>query len=208
MVYLALAPRRRYRRRDDIKALLWPELDEEHARGALNQAIHYLRAALGGAVLMSQGGDEVALDPASLWCDAVALSAAGEAQRHEEAVTRTRVLSLHGFFVEDAAPEYQEWVESERSGFRNLAAHAAVTLAAAAEQASYLAGAVRYARRAATIVPDDEAVAARLIRVLDRSGDRVGALTAYESLRQRLNREFQAAPSPETEALMAKIRSR
>src|SRR3989475_9375393 len=42
----------RSHRRDSLVALFWPELDQEHARTALRQALRVLRAALGaGAVV-------------------------------------------------------------------------------------------------------------------------------------------------------------
>ena len=47
LVYLALAPPPYFRRRDTVIALFWPELDDEHARGALRQALSYLRQSLG-----------------------------------------------------------------------------------------------------------------------------------------------------------------
>ena len=46
LVYLALAGDRRFRRRDTLVALFWPELDAEHARGALRQSLRFLRGEL------------------------------------------------------------------------------------------------------------------------------------------------------------------
>src|SRR2546428_7450745 len=37
----------------------WPELDQEHARAALRQALHGLRQGLGADVLTSRGDEEV-----------------------------------------------------------------------------------------------------------------------------------------------------
>ena len=53
-----------------------------------------------------------------------------------------------------------------------------------------------------------EAVTARLIRLLDQTGDRAGALRTYEELRERLRDEFQVAPSHETQALIGRILGR
>jgi DNA-binding SARP family transcriptional activator len=58
------------------------------------------------------------------------------------------------------------------------------------------------------LAPDDEAAVRRLMRILDRKGDRAGALRAYEAFREHLAVAFQAVPSPETEALLANIRAR
>jgi DNA-binding SARP family transcriptional activator len=56
--------------------------------------------------------------------------------------------------------------------------------------------------------PDDEAAVRRLMRILDRRGDRAGALSVYEAFRLRLAAEYGAVPSPETEGLLGSIRSR
>jgi DNA-binding SARP family transcriptional activator len=58
------------------------------------------------------------------------------------------------------------------------------------------------------MVPGDEVVVARLIRLLAQSGDRAGALREYERLRLRLKEEFQVAPSHETQALIGRILER
>ena len=54
----------------------------------------------------------------------------------------------------------------------------------------------------------DEAGVARLIALLDRQGDRAGALAVYAALERRLADEFSALPSPETRALMQALRQR
>ena len=41
----------------------------------------------------------------------------------------------------------------------------------------------------------------------ERTGDRAGALRAYDELTARLEREFEARPAPETQALAEKIRT-
>jgi DNA-binding SARP family transcriptional activator len=55
LVYLAIARPRGFHRRDTLLALLWPEQDDQHARGALNQALRHLRSALGKEVVPSRG---------------------------------------------------------------------------------------------------------------------------------------------------------
>jgi DNA-binding SARP family transcriptional activator len=207
LTYLSLAPRRRCRRRDQIVGLFWPELDQEHARGALNQAVRYLRRALGSEVLVSQGEEEIRTDENALWCDARAFASAIEAGEHEAALAVYKGQFLEGLFVEGASPAYNEWVDNERNGFRRTAGHAASELSIQAERRGDFTDAVRWARRSQAVSPDDEPVTARLISLLDRSGDRVGALRAYDALRQQLREEYHASPSRETEALVAAIRA-
>src|SRR5256885_9313159 len=52
-----------------------------------------------------------------------------------------------------------------------------------------LTTAVQLARRAAQLAPSDEATLRRLITVLDRHGDRAGALKAYEEFAEVLRSE-------------------
>src|SRR5512145_142789 len=146
LIFLALAPRRRLRRRDQIVALLWPELDQEHARGALNQSVRYLRRCLGDEVLLTQGDDEVGINRDLLWCDATALGIACEAGEFERALTLYRGPFLSGYFA-DASAEFDQWVDEQRAGFRAQAAGAASRLCEAAEARGDLAAAVHWTRR-------------------------------------------------------------
>ncbi len=43
LAFLAAAAPHRFHRRDTLLGLLWPELDQEHARAALRQALHSRR---------------------------------------------------------------------------------------------------------------------------------------------------------------------
>lgn len=208
LIYLALAPRRRLRRRDQVVALFWPDLGAEHARGALSQGLRYLRRALGEGFVITQGDEEVGADRELFWCDAFAFGAACEAGEHEAALALYKGAFLDGFYVADSAPEYERWVADERTRFRGLATRSATTLAERAESSGDVGGAVEWARQAAVHSADDETVVARLIRLLALSGDRMGALNTYETLRLRLREEFQVAPSRETQALISEILAR
>lgn len=208
LVYIALAGRRRCRRRDQVVALLWPELDQHHARGALSQALRYLRHALRENALINQGEEEIGVDHDALWCDVVAFREACMAREFAKALNVYKGGFLEGFFVPDAAPEFDQWVDDERTRLRQEARRAAATLVEAAERASEIGAAVEWAHRAVDLAPVDEAAVVRLITVLDRSGDRAGALSCYDAFRKRMKLELQATPAPETQALVASIRQR
>ncbi|MEJ2483146.1 MAG: bacterial transcriptional activator domain-containing protein, partial [Gemmatimonadota bacterium] len=64
-----------------------------------------------------------------------------------------------------------------------------------------------WARRAAEYTPFDEAALQRLIRQLDRLGDRAGALRAFDHFARRMEEEYAARPSPETTALVESVRA-
>ena len=85
LTYLALATPRGFHRRDTLLGLFWPELDQEHARGALNQALSFLRRSVGDAI-ETRGEGEVGLQAESFWCDAVAFEALLDAGEPSEAL--------------------------------------------------------------------------------------------------------------------------
>lgn len=208
LVYLATAPRRRCRRRDQVVAYLWPDLDAEHARGSLSQALRYLRRSLGDDVLVTQGEEEIGISGSHLWCDAAAFTADRESGDLEKALALYRGPFLDGFFVADVAPEFEQWMAEGRSRFREEAAEATGRLSAAAEERGQIDAAIDWARRGVAIAPGDERIVTRLIGLLDKAGDRAAALRAYEALRERLKAEFNIAPSHETQALLARILGR
>jgi len=208
LIYLAAAPLRRCRRRDQMVGMFWPDLDQEHARGALSQALRYLRRTLGEGAVITQGDEEAGLDRKVVECDAVSLGVLCDAGKFEEAVDLYKGPFLDGFLISDASPEYEQWVAVQRTVLRRHATGAALTLTERAERAGDLAAAVRWARRATEVAPGDEAVTACLIRLLDQAGDRAGALRTYEELRERLREEFQVAPSHDIQALIARILGR
>ncbi|HJR35214.1 MAG TPA: hypothetical protein VJ817_09720, partial [Gemmatimonadales bacterium] len=81
LAYLGLAPAPGFCRRDVVAALLWPEQDQEHARGSLRQALRFLRRELGDRVIQNRGEEEIGLDRSLIWCDAAEFQralAAGE----------------------------------------------------------------------------------------------------------------------------------
>src|SRR2546426_976427 len=104
LAYLAAATPRGLHRRDTLLALFWPELDQEHARAALRQALHVLRGAVGGVVIVTRGDEEIGLDFDAVHCDVVEFDRAVAAARPEEALDLYRGALLEGFFI-SGAPE-------------------------------------------------------------------------------------------------------
>lgn len=207
-VYLALAGPQRFRRRDTVVALFWPELDQEHARGALRQALRFLRRVFGEGVIVTRGEEEIGLDDAMVSSDMAEFELACDHARPAAALELYRGDFLEGLFVSDAAPELDRWIDQERSRFRGRAATAAWALAAEQRAAGDARAAAGMARRAAGFAPDSEAELARLIRFLDDLGDRASALAVYEAFARRLRLDYDADPSPETQALVQGVRDR
>src|SRR6059036_1073163 len=207
LAYLAAATPLGFHRRDSLLALFWPELDQEHARTALRQALRVLRTALGSGVLVNRGDEDVGLDFGQVWSDVTAFEHAIDAGEWLEATDLYRGPLLEGFFISDG-PEFERWLESERARLREAAARAAQGLIEQCESRGNLTTATHWARRAVELAPNDEALVRRLISVLDHHGDRASALQAYQAFAQRLAAEYEAEPAAETQALVAAVRAR
>ncbi len=207
LAYLAAATPRGTHRRDTLLALFWPELDQPRARAALRQSLYVLREVLGPAALVSQGNEEVGLDFGAVRCDVVDFERSIEFGHLTEALDLYRGHLLEGFFISDA-PEFEHWLETERARLQEAASGAARTLVEQCQAGGDLTAAARWARRAARLAPLDEGLLRLLIGLLDRLGDRAGAVMAYEDFAKRLVQEYEAQPAAETQALMAAVRAR
>lgn len=207
LAYFALAGYGRVRSRDTALTLFWPDATESRARHGLNQTIHCLRQSLGRAAVISRGRAEVGLSEDLVWCDATAFERALTCRRSADALDLYRGELLPGFFIA-AGPEFDHWLTDQRARFRRSAAEAAWLMAQSAERAGELRNAAEWARKALDVSLNDEASFQKLLRLLDRIDDRVGALWAYDTFRLRLEREYDIRPSAETQQLIADIRAR
>src|SRR5213083_1258963 len=207
LALLAAATPQGFHRRDSLLALFWPELDQEHARAALRQALHVVRDALGAGAVASRGDEEIGLAFDHVSCDVGAFERAVAVGQFREALDLYRGDLLEGFFI-TGAPSFEQWLETERGRLREVASRAARTLGERCAADGNLTTAAHWTRRALDLAPNEEALLRRLITVLDRHGDRAGALQAYAEFTARLAEEYQAQPAPETEALVAAVRAR
>lgn len=207
LAYLAIGSSRGFKRRDALLGVFWPEVDQDRARHSLRQALYVLRRGLGGDVILSRGDEEVGIREDELWCDAVAFERAVDSGRAAEALEWYRGDLLPGFFISEA-PEFERWLDAERRRLRRLASDAAWSLADRQVEADAGREAAAWARRAVELSPWDESSLCRLLELLDRIGDRAGAIRAYEAFADRLAEEFEAEPAPETQALIQRVRDR
>lgn len=205
LAHLAAAPSGGFRRRDSVLALFWPDLDQEHARGALRQALHALRGTLGDGVIRTRGESEIGVAGTMLRRDAQELAAALEAGQHAAALAFYRGDFLDGVFVAGASPELEEWIAGERTRLRQLAARAAWGVAEGSAGQADVGDAVRQAVR---LSGADESALRRGVELLDRLGDHAGAIALFEEFARRMARDLEVEPSTETKAAIASIRAR
>lgn len=193
------------RSRDRLMAMFWPDADAARASHSLNQLVYQLRKALGDVV--ERRGDQLLVDPDLLRCDAIRFEASIESEDFETAVSLYQGEFLEGLYVSDS-PDFERWVDAQRSRLSRAAAQASWGLAERYAAESRFLEASTMARRAAECTPGDEAALRRLLGFLDAIGDRAGAVSAYEDFARHLRVEFGVEPSPETAALLERIRAR
>src|SRR5262245_11870413 len=204
LIYLARAPQHR-RSRSQVLRVLWPDKDESRARHSLNESVHRLRSSLGQARLESQG-DFIALSEPGLEVDALRLAALAR-NKLADALQIVPGDSPEGFTVEDA-PEFEDWVSTERAGLHAKAAAVLVTLGEAllVEGRSSFADAREAARRALALDRYAEPAVRLAMRAAALAGDQAGALKAHHDFVLAL-REIGEHPSREFAALADRIRS-
>src|SRR5689334_6640376 len=135
-------------RRDTLLGIFWPDSNSERARGALRQAVRFLRRELAPEVVAGNGDGDLRVTAPALDCDAAAFERACAENRHSDALDLYRGDFLAGLFIPDSSPEFEEWLEGRRGALRRKAIAAASALSANCRQANQLAFAVQWTRRA------------------------------------------------------------
>lgn len=204
LAYLCLARPAGLQRRDRIIALFWPEQPAERARGSLRTALHAMREAIGPDVFVRRGYGEVGLDFAQVWCDAHAFARAIQEGQLARALELYRGPALEGLYGDAASLD--QWLDEEREHYRTLAADAAWGLAEQYGTGRDLTMATKWARQAARLARADERRIRRVMALLEKSGDRTGAIAVYEEFARYAARELSVEPSPETRELAERIR--
>jgi DNA-binding SARP family transcriptional activator len=206
LTYLALARPRGFHRRDELLAMFWPDAGDERARAALSRAIYFLRRELGEDVIVSRG-DEVAVNRDRVWCDATAFEEHCDIGERREALDVYRGDLMPGFFA-SGGNGFEEWLQGERNRIRELASKTAWDVADDESRSGNHQLSVIWGRRAVELAPFQESGVRRLLLLLESTGDRAGAIFAYEKFAQRLHAELELTPTPETQELIATIRAR
>lgn len=206
LAYLALAKPRGPHQRDTLLALFWPERDEESARNALNQAVHFLRRYLGADAFVARSGGEIGLAREHLWCDVTAFDDALDANRPSDAIELYQGELLDGFHIGEA-PEFQRWLESERARVASRYMHAIGVVAEQRETAGDFDGAVKLWRRLAARDPLSSRIALRLMRGLAAAGDPTAAVQHARVHEALLREELNVALAPEVAALVRQLQS-
>jgi DNA-binding SARP family transcriptional activator len=183
-----------------LAGLLWPGSGEDTARNNMRQLLRRLRVAIGADLVL--GGDVVSLSE-RVATDAVELEAHVFAGRHAQALALAG--SLLGTLDFDDCPEFEAWLLRARMQLEALRRRAASAEADAHEQRGDLARALQFAERLLGLDPLSEEAYRRLMRLHYLAGDRMASLGLFERCRKMLREEYDAAPHPDTLALVRDV---
>ena len=206
LAYLAAARPAGFHSRDTLLALLWPDLNQEHARAALRQTVYMLRRELGADMVIGCGDSVLGVDPSTLWCDVNAFEQRIAAGDDTKALDLYRGELLEGFHVSGAV-EFERWFDRERAWLARDAAAAAWRVADTEEKRGDQTRALNWARRLLALCPDDERALRHMVSLLSQAGDRGGAIRVYQEFTRHLDADYGLSPSPQTRALMASVRA-
>jgi predicted ATPase/DNA-binding SARP family transcriptional activator len=202
-----LAAERRAYARTELAAMLWPDGDDDSARGALRRTLSTLRAAV-DTDAFEVDRTTVGLDRSRIRVDLddlERLAGSDDAENLSEAAALARGPFLAGFNLRDS-PDFDDWRAARATSVDRTVASVLDRLSLAREHAGDLVGARQAAERRVEVDTLDETAHVRLMEVLAASGDRAAALRQYRACVAILNRELAVVPLPETTARYEAIR--
>ena len=203
LIYLARSPRRT-RSRDHLVGLLWGDRGESAARHSLSEALRVIRRHAGETSVEASGG-QIRLAPGVVEVDVEHLEALAEAEQWEQAAELIAGEFLEGFSVPGAS-EFEDWLASEREGWRRRGVDVLVRAAEVLAQSGRTQEASALAARARALDPLSERALGTSLRCLSLLGDRAGALELYERFAARLREEVGTEPGDDTRALVERVR--
>ena len=198
--YVACA--QRWVARDELVALFWPDRPEATARGNLRPMLAKLvQDSLAVGFERDRAGVR--------WSVRSDLEAFLEARQECRWVDAWRLVDgelLDGVSV-PGAPEFDSWLEIERSGVRDDVRTVGLQVADTALEDGGLEDAVAVLSTLQQADPFDEVVVRRLLVALARRGARGEALAAFEAFVERCRDELGAEPEAVTVELAEAVRS-
>ena len=187
--------------RGRLAELLWSRRPEEQARASLRQEIHRLLETLSptGTEIIQVTRDHLSLRPGVVWVDVEEVMRATTEQPASLSL-------LDGDLLEDLDgidPTFDAWLTTERERLRDRARNVAEALLRDSAEPE---AAIPAAQRLLQIDRAHEGAWRALMRAHAARGERGMAIQSYDRCRAVLADLLDAAPSQETQRLLAEIR--
>jgi predicted ATPase/DNA-binding SARP family transcriptional activator len=203
LAYL-LVHRERNVARETLAFTLWPEESESAAKANLRRHLHYLQKLLpappDGVPWVLTDARAVRWNPAA----PAEIDVAEFERRIGEGARADAVALYEGDLIEE---QDHEWILTERERLRTLHVDNLAELIAEARAERRFARALQFARRLLHHDPWREDAVREVASLRFELGDRAGAIAELDAFAERLGREMDAEPMPETLALRDLIAS-
>ena len=188
--------------RSRLAELLWSRRPEEQARASLRQEIHRLLEVLtpSGQEILTITRDSLALRPGVVWVDVEEVLRATTTNPASLSLLDSELLEE----LDGVDPAFDVWLHAERERLRDRARNVAEALLNEQVAPEAL---ISVAQQLLTIDRAHEGAWRALMRAHAERGERGMAIQSYDRCRAVLADMLDAVPSPETQALLAEIRS-
>lgn len=181
--------------RETAAAAIWPDVDDTEARANLRRHLHHLQRALPSdcGPWIATGTEGICWNESAAWIDVASFEAA-----HEGGDCAAATEIYGGGFLEGYC---DDWILAHRERLCGAYLDDLTQLLARARSSRDHNAAVGYAQRILDLDEWREDIVRALMTVRFESGDRAGALGAFERFARRLGEEMRIDPMPETLAL-------
>jgi DNA-binding SARP family transcriptional activator len=190
--------------RAKLQAYLWPESSADGARHALEQLLYYLRRQVDPNLFL--GPDPLRLNPVVITSDLGEFEQALASGALADAAERFRGPFLDGFDLGDA-PEFEPWLETERSRLQRAYRQALFRLAEQEDQHGRHAAAIDWWGKLVATDPLSARGALGLMRALVAAGDRPEAVKYARSYEALVREELGDPLAPEVGTYLAQLRA-
>src|SRR3954447_6653156 len=206
IAYTALSPGGNSHR-SKTSALLWSESVD--AKASLRQCIKETRRIFteAGLEILSVDIQRISLDLGSLWVDALEVERLARSSNPEDLKAMVDLYS--GDLLENTDirnPEFEEWLLTERNRLRRTVCDTLENALGRSPEECNPEWTDWMAAALLVFDPANEKAHQTIMRRHASRGDIAGAIRQYQTCRDALARELDLTPSPETEALLRRLR--
>jgi DNA-binding SARP family transcriptional activator len=188
--------------RDKVLARLWSESASDNARHALEQLLYSMRRQVPESLFL--GTDPLRLNTQLVSADVLEFKRAIAAGDPSRAVALYQGPFLDGFYLA-GAPEFEHWVEQERTRLSGEHAQALRKLATEAQVLGRHTAEIDFWRQITSTDPLGERAAIGLVRALVEAGDWAGAMRQAREYEARVREEVPGAPATGLVAMVERM---
>jgi TolB-like protein/DNA-binding SARP family transcriptional activator len=192
--------------RERLMALLWPDGDDRHSRHVVRNVLHAIRQSLGKDAVVSRA-DGLYLAPSVVGSDVHDFTRSITTGAPRDGVSQYSGPLLDGFHV-DGAPDFERWLDAERTRLGRQYEEALQRLATQAESSGAWDEAVLWWRRLVEHDPSNSRLVLRCAQATYATGDRVNALKALDAHVRWMRQNIDLDPDPEVLVEIERMRRR